>query len=584
MQTSKSGPENSGARVLVVGDNVSHERYGTGRVVRLLENGSYFVNFFITNANQCCRFDELKYLSPNGMSMPVAPPRLRFSRYGRQLWEGRGPCGIEALPKGEEGQFVALRILEAMRTGVVGERVELYTIGRGLEMEMVSYDLANISDGAVRVFLGDYGAGKTHMLECIEAKALSKKCLTARVALNSKDVSPGNPQRVYRALILNLNYPDHDGKYGLLPLFREARRLKLIEGWLCSERFHTYLSPALYYFDRYSENLEAWAGDPDKQNELNIQEAVVRHMIDWLEGQEARELTDKFNLSLQKAFPGTPSVYKFPALKDYRTFGHIYANILSGISYLARQVGYSGLVLLLDEAEMYNILSSRDRTYADQLFGYYSALALGTQKVRSVQKFPRGGHLNHRNIPVTYNPDGGTYRSGVYCVFAMTMDNGGGLVTLKDQLNEDAFIELNPLSNSDYQRLCSVIIDLYRRAYPSFSCDDKAANYMGQVVYTAMERGAINGSRQLLRCILELLDYSRLCREDIGAYVHEMMEHIKLGAAANSVPAQPESGAKNATEDDETDIGEADSEADNSSAELDDYGAEEEMADDDYNF
>ena len=62
------------------------------------------------------------------------------------------------------------------------------------------------------------------------------------------------------------------------------------------------------------------------------------------------------------------------------------------------------------------------------------------------------------------------------------------------------------------------------------------------------------------------------------------MEHIKLGAAANSVPAQPESRAKNATEDDETDIGEADSEAGNSSAELNDYGAEEEMADDDYNF
>ncbi len=579
MQTSKSGPENNGARVLVVGDNVAHECYGTGRVVRLLENGSYFINFFITNANQCCRFDELKYLSPHGSVLPVAPPRLRFSRYGRQLWEGRGARGVAALPEGEEGRFVALRILEAMRTGVVGERVELYTIGRGLEMEMVSYDLDNIEEGAVRVFLGDYGAGKTHILECIEAKALSQKCLSARIALNSKDVSPGNPQRVYRALILNLTYPDHDGKYGLLPLFREARRLNLIEGWLRKDYFHTYLSPALYYFNRYCENLEAWAGDPDKQNELNNQEAVVRHMLDWLEGQEARELTDKFNLSLQKAFPATPSVYKFPALKDYRTFGHIYANILSGISYLARQVGYRGLVLLLDEAEMYNILSSRDRAYADQLFGYYSALALGTQKVGSVQKFPRGGHLNHRNIPVTYNPGGGTYKSGVYCVFAMTMDHGGGLATLKDQLHEDAFVELNPLSNSDYQRLCSVIIDLYRRAYPSFVCDDKAASYMGQVVYTAMERGAISGSRQLLRCILELLDYSRLCREDIGAYVHEMMEHIKLGAAVNSIPTQP--APNNGSKVSDT---EADSSLEPSSEAIEAYSAEEEMADDDYSF
>ncbi|MGM9997780.1 MAG: BREX system ATP-binding domain-containing protein [Candidatus Bruticola sp.] len=535
MQTSKSGPESSSARVLAVGDNVSHERYGTGRVFRILEGGSYFINFFISNANQCCSFKELKYLSPHGAIMPVAPPRRRFSRYGRRFLDGAEPAGAVALPEGEEGQFVALRILEAMRTGVVGERVELYTIGRGPEMEMVSYDLDNISDGAVRVFLGDYGVGKTHMLECIEAKALSKKCLTARIALNSKDVSPGNPQRVYRALMLNLSYPDHDGKYGLMPLFREARRLGLIEGWLSSERFHCYLSPALYYFNRYAESLETWGSAPEKQAELDNQEAVVRHMIDWLEGQEAKELTDKFNSSLQRAFPNTPSVYKFPALKDYRTFGHIYANILSGIAYLARQVGYAGLVLLLDEAEMYNILSSRDRTYADQLFGYYSALALGTQKVHSVQKFQRGGHPNHRSVPVTYNPGCGAYKSGVYCVFAMTMDNGGGLTVLKEQLNEDAFIELSSLSNSDYQRLCSIIIDMYRRAYPGFVCDDKAAGYMGQVVYQAMEHSAINGSRQLLRCILELLDYSRLCREDIGAYVHEMMEHIKIGSEGDNV-------------------------------------------------
>ncbi|MGM9991459.1 MAG: BREX system ATP-binding domain-containing protein [Candidatus Bruticola sp.] len=568
MQTSKSAPEKKTARVLAVGDNVSHERYGTGRVLRILEGGSYFINFFISNTNQCCSFKELKYLSPHGVVLPVASPRRRFSRYSCQFSDSPELTGAAALPEGEEGQFVALRILEAMRTGVVGERVELYTIGRSLEMDMVCYDLDNISDGAVRVFLGDYGAGKTHMLECIEAKALSKKCLTARIALNSKDASPGNPQRVYRALMFNLTYPDHDGKYGLLPLFREARRLGLIEGWLSSEKFHRYLSPALYYFNRYADNLESCGSTEEKQSELDNQEAVIRHMIDWLEGQESKELTDKFNASLQRAFPNTPSVYKFPALKDYRTFGHIYANILSGIAYLARQVGYTGLVLLLDEAEMYNILSSRDRTYADQLFGYYSALALGTHKVRSVQKFQRGGHPNHRSVPVTYNPGRDIYKSGVYCVFAMTMDNGGGLNALKEQLSEDAFIELSSLSNNDYQQLCSIIIDMYRRAYPSFLCDDKAAGYMGQVVYKAMERSAISGSRQLLRCILELLDYSRLCRENIGAYVHEMMEHIEAGGERSGIASSSVAG----TSSEEYLVAE------------DNFSSEEDVDDEDYNF
>ncbi len=99
-----------------------------------------------------------------------------------------------------------------------------------------------------------------------------------------------------------------------------------------------------------------------------------------------------------------------------------------------------------------------------------------------------------------------------------------------------------------------------------------------------MERGAINGSRQLLRCILELLDYSRLCREDIGAYVHEMMEHIKLGAAANNVSVQPEGEVENGAETNEDNVNEAEREANDSAAAVDDYGADEEMADDDYNF
>ncbi len=511
------------SRLLQVGDMVCHAQYGQGRVLRLLGNGQYFVHFFSDRVNQYCRADDLRYYLPDGRLIAAAQPRTRWQRYAG--WREARPRGAEALPPGPEGEWAALRILEAMRTGVVGERVELYTTGRQLEMERLEEDLGRLPEGGARVFLGDYGAGKTHMLECLEAKALGANCLTARIALNSKDTSPSNPQRVYRALMLNLIYPGHSGKDGLWPLFLEARRRGLVSWWLERQNFHAYLSPALYFFNRYLDNLEA-CSDPQADRELDRQEGAVRHLLDWLEGQEAQELTGDFNRYLGRIFPGAPSAWRFPALKDYRTFGHIYTYILSAIARLARQAGYAGLVLLLDEAEMYNILSSRDRNFADQLFGYYAALALGKEAVPGIARFPRGGHPNHRHLPPLYNPEGGKYESGVFCAFAMTMDRGAGWQALQELLPQEVFWELQPLSKGDYRELCSLVIGLYRRAYPQFACGDNAAAAMGQVVYQAIEQGAIDGSRQLLRCILELLDYSRLCRGDIGPYVHEMTSKL----------------------------------------------------------
>lgn len=528
------------AVVLKLRDVVYHKDHGYGTVCRLLGSGEYFVEF-VDYGKSVCRYSELQYYSKDRTLYPVAPPKAQLHRYGHKVWCDEGPSGAVSLPDGTEGRNIALRILEAMRTGVVGERVELYTIGRVAEMKQIDIDLGELKHGgAVRVVLGDYGAGKTHMLECIEAKALNGRFLTARITLNGKDVSPGHPQRVYRALMLNLLYPDRSGKDGLMPLFSEARRKGVIESWLSGKGFHEYLSPALYFFNRYFDNLEKWADDPEHDEELRRQEAVIRHMLDWLEGQEAEEHTSGFNHAISEEFPGSPSVFRFPALRDYRTFGHIYTYILSGISALARQSGYSGLVLLLDEAEMYNILSCRDREYASNLFGYYAAMALGEDKIHGIKRFRRGGHLKHRRMPVCYTAGTGPEGSGVYCVFAMTMDNGSGYRSLCEMLDDELFMELHPLSSDDYKKLCAIVIDLYRRAYPDFVQNGDASEAMGCLIHRAIEKSAITGSRQILRCILELLDYSRLCRSDVRAYVTEMSKHIDAGRLSNSVLNVPD--------------------------------------------
>lgn len=519
-------------RVLKAGDIVDHPGYGRGRVLRIVSGGEYFVNFFLNNNNQYCTASELRWYRPDGRLIPVSLPARRMSRHGSPDSFTGQIKGAAGLPEGEEGEFVALRVLEAMRTGVVGERVELYTVGRLKEMALIDEELKTIDNGAVRVFLGDYGAGKTHMLECLEAKALRSGCLTARTALNSKDISPSNPSRVYKSLMLNLVYPDHSGKEGLAPLFVAAYKRGLTKEWQKKENFHAYISRVLHFFDVFMSNLEARAsGDESISAELlNAQEKAVRHLLDWLEGQNPKQVTKELNLSVMKAFPGTSMrYYTLPALKDFRTFSHIYCYIWSGLAALARQVGYKGLALLLDEAEMYNILDVRNRRFADTMFAYYSLLALGPESVNGLDSRSRGGYRNHRSLPPVYNPGGKAYQSGIYCAFAMTLDDGEGFSSLKRHLDAYCFSVLSQPTDEDYKTLCSIVIGMYRRAYPDFQCADAAAEYMGRLVFKAVQKNALTGSRQMLKCIIELLDYARLCNKELAAYVHEMNDHIDNG-------------------------------------------------------
>ena len=89
-----------------------------------------------------------------------------------------------------EGSFElahAALTLEAMRLGVVpSAEVDTYTVGRDVELAMVDRDLEETaaSGGAVRAILGDYGTGKTHLLELIRSRALAAGFLVAEATLD----------------------------------------------------------------------------------------------------------------------------------------------------------------------------------------------------------------------------------------------------------------------------------------------------------------------------------------------------------------------------------------------------------------
>ncbi|MBQ7567322.1 DUF2791 family P-loop domain-containing protein, partial [bacterium] len=196
-----------------VGDWIEHASGGIGKVERITYGGrSIMVRFENSTGLTVIPLYEAVKVNSDGtrtgqIPVPVASRQVRTM-----------------LPEGKEGEMLALRLVEALRTGVApGRWAHLYSIGRDTELALVDCDLQQCREGgAVRVFLGDYGTGKTHMLDLVRERALQGNFVVARAVLDEQDVSPSHPQRVYRALLDGISYPDCDDAEGLYHLFKRA--------------------------------------------------------------------------------------------------------------------------------------------------------------------------------------------------------------------------------------------------------------------------------------------------------------------------------------------------------------------------
>lgn len=475
------------------GQWVSHPVYGRGEVARYLRGGRYLL----------VRFEGRRLLvqvRPHEVAPARGPHRGDPLVPAPPPADRPPPMEPALLPSGEKGDLLALQVLEALRCGVVpAHLVELYTVGREEEMSRIAADLGRAEKtGAARVILGDYGSGKTHLLELIEHRALERNFLVSRLTLDGGEVAPSHPKRVYRALVRHLIYPDQPGFPGLEPLF-EAAAQKLPRSWFDrrSSAYHHYLSPALAYF-----------------RELRRGEALRERLLDWIEGHPTLS-----NVELDGVLRRATGLrgYRLYALMDHRTLAHLYAYLVGGLAVMAREVGYRGLVVLFDEAEFYGLLSRSSREFADLLFGYYAGAALGPGRVRfDVYGSFRGGQAVHRSFPPLYREV-----QNLYCVFAMTEDPEG-LAFLSAILDPSHFIRLNSLALEHYQELCRRVIELYRRCYPDFTAARQVEKPLGEVVYSGVERGAFDTPRQVLKFVLDLLDFSRLCRERVADYVREI--------------------------------------------------------------
>lgn len=404
--------------------------------------------------------------------------------------------------------------LEAMRLGVVPRGdIESFTVGRDDEMATVDADLDRVTKrgGAVRTFLGDYGTGKTHLLQLIAHRALDRNFLVGRVVLDPEESPPSHPKRVYREIVRSLQYPDRTGGHrrSLAPLLREAvasdearerfavdaggrSRGKLDEG------AHLYLTPALRYVAALDDpQLDAEASDYGRSL-----------LFDWLEGHPTISNTE-IDKILPRIVGRKDRIY---SMKDYRPWARIYGYILSGIAALARSSGYAGLVLLVDEAEFYSLLSSENREYARTVFKALAWASTGDDGGLlpfDESELDLGGMGILKELPAQYAPD-----AGLYTVFAMT-PHDEGIDALSRAVPDDLVGEIEHLGADDYRTLVARVFACHQRARPDSDLDDRHLAALTKVVSSLVAHAYIDNPRQAMKFVVEFLDLATTRRDRI---------------------------------------------------------------------
>lgn len=198
----------------------------------------------------------------------------------------------------------ARKIVEALRLGIVPQKhVEEFTFGRAKEIEQIKSWLENENESSL-VLVGEYGVGKTHLLEYLYSSLLKSNWAVSIVELDPNELPFHKPKRVYEAIINSFRFGTKNGTFrDFLKEIAESSKYYELEN-------HQYLGAII---SELKEGVES------------------EYSFEWIEG---------------KQIVGNPPMF------DYSTSANIYCNILSGIGWASRNIlGLNGFVILFDEAE-----------------------------------------------------------------------------------------------------------------------------------------------------------------------------------------------------------------------------------------
>jgi len=412
-----------------------HSRYGAGRVVGERYGGFEKRVLFRNGLERWIRLDDLKDVNrrrPESLTTPK----------------------FQHIP---DEELSARQLIEAFRLGIVPYRhVEDFTLGRKREMEKLRKWLDMPSRSSLRV-VGEYGAGKSHILAYARRRALRDGFAVASVDMDPNENPFHKPKRIYGRLVRSFRYvsrADHRERG-----FRDFLKAALGAGFLDDHR----------YFCRLVQ--------PDDD------------LWTWIEAREAAP----------RPVPNFDAKYRrYLSLFDFSNAANIYCYLISALGWAAREaLGLKGLLLLFDEAET---IGARGHTYQVQRGRHFiTALIRMAANNRRLVKHPGITGLPYSrhasDIPFLYR-----IPCGVKLLFAFTPEVDWYRIS---ELKRVPLMELESLSVRALREVFEEICKFYREAY------DLAGDFNTGGLFTRLRSKRRNHTRTFVKGSVEALDLAR---------------------------------------------------------------------------
>ena len=333
------------------GDRVLHADFGSGTVVAKLPLDRVRVVF--ESAPGLPRTVERAGLE----ALAPAPPAKNAREVRRalppvpELGQPTRACSLDGA--------TAWQTLEALRLGVVPAiGVQDYTIGR--EQELADLEQLLADGSGCRVLWGDYGAGKTHLLEAAQQLALDRGFATARVTLDPTERAMHHPLRLYRHIVESVRTHEQ-GSAGFEEIFEaliDSPRHFEPRG----ERYSRFFSPYLHVLRH---------GDVDQ----------IGWLRDYVRGDNIG--SDEINSILARLGWRGERVLR---MSDYRTYGRMYIHLVGTLACWCADGGARGLVVLFDEVERVDSLTPDNQRYAFEVLQHYAAVTMKAQDLASIPR------------------------------------------------------------------------------------------------------------------------------------------------------------------------------------------------------
>jgi len=219
----------------------------------------------------------------------------------------------------------AIRIVQGIREGTPppARLIHYLHVGRERWLEGMAWYLDAAKDhdlSAVRFVIGEYGSGKTHFLRMTAHMALERRFVVCEVTL-SREVRLDRFETVWRKMIENLATPESKG---------EPEGIETILNRWCDQ-----IAQSPEQLQQASEELGRMPLDPD------FRQALQGYLRAWFE--------DSDRDSYLQWFKGDPIKPKRVRVRIDRTSARA---MLRSLIQFFKHLGYSGMVLFLDELEL----------------------------------------------------------------------------------------------------------------------------------------------------------------------------------------------------------------------------------------